>query len=301
MSREAHIDNLDRLTVLHSQLMDEALVELENAAASIVAALPVNSGKLYDLEAAISARQELQQAMTNNFMNNAQSIVDSYDEAVGTLASLYQEVLVTGVLTATQSESIRQLKFMSFQGFEEIANAHLELMAREVYQSTLTGRAVNESVQAIRHAINGVYIQSNDDEAQALVDFISKNRDDSTKAAQVNKAIDLLHSTYSRDRLGNNLRRYANSYAHDSLMQFSASANMAIVADLEIDRWEYYGDVIKDSRDWCVEHDGQIMTTQEIRDEWASRSWKGKSSGDPFIVRGGYNCRHHFVAVVDKP
>ena len=299
MSREAHINNLDRLADLHSQLMAEALVELENAAAEIVSALPVNSGKLHDLEAAILARQELQQAMTNNFMNNAQALVDSYDEAVGTLAGLYQDVLTTGVLAATQSESIRQLKLMAFQGFEEIATAHLELMAREVYQSTLTGRAVSETVQAIRHAINGVYIQSNDDEAQALVDFISKNKDDVTKAAQVDKAIDLLHATYSRDRLGNNLRRYANSYAHDALMQFSASANMAIVADLGIERWEYYGDVIKDSRDWCIEHDGQIMTTQEIRDEWASRSWKGKSSGDPFIVRGGYNCRHHFAAVVD--
>ena len=299
MSRVAHIDNLDRLAILHSQLIDEALVELEQAAAGIVSSLPVSSGKLHDLEAAIAARQQLQKAMVDNFMTKAQAVVDSYDEAVETLASLYQTVLTTGVLEATQAESIRQLKFMAFQGFEEIATAHLELMAREVYQSTLTGRAVSETVQAIRHAINGVYIQSNDDEAQALVDFISKNRDDVTKAAQVDKAIDLLHATYSRDRLGNNLRRYANSYAHDALMQFSASANMAIVADLGIERWEYYGDVIKDSRDWCIEHDGQIMTTQEIRDEWASRSWKGKSSGDPFIVRGGYNCRHHFAAVVD--
>lgn len=300
MSKVAHIDNLDRLAILHSQLIDEALVELEQAAAGIVSSLPVSSGKLHDLEAAIAARQQLQKAMADNFMSKSQAIVDSYDEAVGTLASLYQDALSTGVLTATQSESIRQLKLMSFQGFEEIANAHLELMAREVYQSTLTGRAINETVQSIRHAINGVYIQSNDEEAQALVEFISKNKDDAAKAAQVDKAINLLHSTYSRDRLGNNLRRYSSSYAQDALMQFSASANMSIVADLEIERWEYYGDVIKDSRDWCIEHEGRIMTTQEIRDEWASRSWKGKSSGDPFIVRGGYNCRHHFAAVVDK-
>jgi len=299
MSKVAHIDNLDRLAILHSQLIDEALVELEQAAAGIVSSLPVSSGKLHDLEAAIAARQQLQKAMADNFMSKSQAIVDSYDEAVGTLASLYQDALSTGVLTATQSESIRQLKLMSFQGFEEIANAHLELMAREVYQSTLTGRAINETVQSIRHAINGVYIQSNDEEAQALVEFISKNKDDAAKAAQVDKAINLLHSTYSRDRLGNNLRRYSSSYAQDALMQFSASANMSIVADLEIERWEYYGDVIKDSRDWCIEHEGRIMTTQEIRDEWASRSWKGKSSGDPFIVRGGYNCRHHFAAVVD--
>ena len=31
------------------------------------------------------------------------------------------------------------------------------------------------------------------------------------------------------------------------------------------------------------------------------RRWgkKGKAAGDPFIVRGGYNCRHHFRPVLD--
>jgi len=299
MTAATHSNNLDRLADLHSQLMGEALLELENAAAGIVSNLPVQNGKLHDLNAAIFARQELQQSMIDTFMSNAHGIVDSYDEVVETLITLYQEVLEDGILPATQAESMRQLKTMAFQGFEEVANAHLELMAREVYQSTLTGRAINETVQSIRHAINGIYIQSDDDKAQALVDFISENKDDITKAAQVNKAVDMLHAVYSRDRLGNNLRRYANVYAHDALMQFSASANMSIATELEIERWEYYGDSITDTRQWCKDHVGRIMTTQEVRDEWASASWQGKSAGDPFIVRGGYNCRHHFVPVVD--
>jgi len=299
MTAAAHSKNLDKLADLHSQLMDEALLALENAAASVVLNLPIQNGKLHDLKAAIFARQELQQAMVDNFMSNAQGIVDSYDGAVETLMGLYQEILEDGVLPVTQAESMRQLKVMAFQGFEEVANAHLELMAREVYQSTLTGRSINETVLSIRHAINGVYIQSDDAEAQTLVDFIRDNKDDAAMVDQVDKAVDMLHSIYSRDRVGNNLRRYARAYAHDSLMQFSASANMAIAADVEIDRWEYYGDSILDSREWCRNHAGRIMTTEEIRQEWASTSWQGKSAGDPFIVRGGYNCRHHFVPVIE--
>ena len=299
MTTAAHSKNLDKLADLHSQLMDEALLALENAAASVVLNLPIQNGKLHDLKAAIFARQELQQAMVDNFMSNAQGIVDSYDGAVETLMGLYQEILEDGVLPVTQAESMRQLKVMAFQGFEEVANAHLELMAREVYQSTLTGRSINETVLSIRHAINGVYIQSDDAEAQTLVDFIRDNKDDAAMVDQVDKAVDMLHSIYSRDRVGNNLRRYARAYAHDSLMQFSASANMAIAADVEIDRWEYYGDSILDSREWCRNHAGRIMTTEEIRQEWASTSWQGKSAGDPFIVRGGYNCRHHFVPVIE--
>jgi hypothetical protein len=29
----------------------------------------------------------------------------------------------------------------------------------------------------------------------------------------------------------------------------------------------------------------------------ANRSWRGKKSGNPLIVRGGYNCRHQFSYV----
>ena len=30
---------------------------------------------------------------------------------------------------------------------------------------------------------------------------------------------------------------------------------------------------------------------------WQSRSWSGKKSGNPLVVRGGYNCRHQFSYV----
>ena len=34
---------------------------------------------------------------------------------------------------------------------------------------------------------------------------------------------------------------------------------------------------------------------QEIRDIWNNQGWQGKSTGDPFIVRGGYRCRHTWI------
>ena len=38
---------------------------------------------------------------------------------------------------------------------------------------------------------------------------------------------------------------------------------------------------------------GGLFTKDEVRKLW-QRSWKGKQPGDPFIVRGGYNCRHQW-------
>lgn len=299
MTAAQHSQNIDRLEALHDELISNALFDLEEKAAEIIANLPAKNGKLYDIQAAVFARQELQQSIIDSFLTTADEVVRTYDQATATLIGLYQDVLEDGVLPTTQLDAINQLKQLAFSGFEDVASTHLEVMAREVYQSTLTGRSINESIKSIRHAINGVYIKSNDDEAQALVAFVEEFRDDVTKKAAVDKAIDKLHTIYARDKVGNNLRRYATSYAHDSLMQFSASANVSIGNELGIDKWEYYGDSIRDTRDWCRNHAGRIMTTQEIRDDWATNDWQGKAAGDPFIVRGGYNCRHSWVAVID--
>jgi len=84
---------------------------------------------------------------------------------------------------------------------------------------------------------------------------------------------------------------------HDSLTQFDASVNMAAAKEADVQEWEYYGDVIRDTRPWCQKHVGKVYTEDEIRDLWANNSWQGKSAGDPFIVRGGYNCRHQWLPV----
>ena len=41
-----------------------------------------------------------------------------------------------------------------------------------------------------------------------------------------------------------------------------------------------------------------IYTIEKIRKEW-SGDWQGKQEGDPFVVRGGYRCRHTWLPVAD--
>ena len=45
----------------------------------------------------------------------------------------------------------------------------------------------------------------------------------------------------------------------------------------------------------CID---KIYTEEELRRIWKG-SWAGKSEGDPFIVRGGYRCRHTWLPVVE--
>lgn len=69
--------------------------------------------------------------------------------------------------------------------------------------------------------------------------------------------------------------------------------------EFEIEEWEYAGSLIKDSRKWCVDHVGKTYTMEEIQ-EWNDRSWKGKKEGNPFVTRGGWNCRHRWLPKVNE-
>jgi hypothetical protein len=294
---DRHIDNLERLADEHVARLDEALAALEVDAIRIANNLPTEASNLVDLDAAIAARAEFRQSIQANLMTEVDALVDNYDEAAASVMTLFTQN--SDELMLGQAENISQLKRLSFQGFEEIANTHLETISRNVYQATIAGKPITDVVMDIRHSINGVYIQSNNIKAQELVDFIRENRDDAAKAAMVKEAVDKLHTIYARDRVGNNLRRYAVAFAHDSLMQFSASVNISTALELGAEKWKYYGSSVRDTREFCSNNAGKIFTTEEIREKWANESWSGKSAGDPFIVRGGYNCRHHFRPVFD--
>lgn len=86
-----------------------------------------------------------------------------------------------------------------------------------------------------------------------------------------------------------NTRRVDNAY---TLLATRASGVEA--------RFRYVGGIIAESRPFCRQHDGRTMTEAEIRRIWSTQNWQGKSPGDPFVVRGGYNCRHMFVPVRDE-
>ena len=286
-----HARIIERLGDTHEARLQEALRRLEERVVGIVSTAPTKAGKLFDLEWAISARTQIQSVLEQEYLAEVQAVIGNYDEAVAsaqTMIGAYTD------FTEIDSAVIRNLKRLSFQGFEAIGAEYLDVMANEIYQNTLTGRPVADSIKTLRHTINGVYIESDSAEANKLVD-IAKNATGKTQQ----EAIDKLHTLYARDRVGNNLRRYASQMVHDSLMQFDSSIVTSAGKEAGAEKWKYYGSVIRDSRDWCKEHAGKTYTEEEIREMWANNSWGGKAPGDPFIVRGGYNCRHHFRPVFE--
>ena len=198
-------------------------------------------------------------------------------------------------LTQVDLATINSLKTQVFQGFEDIAERFLKVINDEVYQSIIAGRPFDDMVANIRAHINGVYQKSNISEINNLVDFINENKFNAKMKVEVEEAIRKLHTQYAADRSGNNLRRYAGQIAHDSVMQFHGQFTVKKAKDSGLNHFRYTGTLVRDSRPFCRNMVNKTFTETEVRDIWNSRSWAGKSTGDPFIVRGGYRCRHTWI------
>ena len=286
-SDNQHARFLEALGEAHEKRIVEALAALEARLAKLIAQAPLKQGALFDLEWAIAARKDILAAIQTEYLTESSRIVDEYTKAATSAAQMLNEY---GDFVGITDDVIRALKTQSFQGFQDIAGTFLNELATELYQNTISGRSIDESILAIRQKINGVYAQSDQVEIQKLVNIANAG------GAAAEEAISKLHSIYAADKLGNNMRRYASQMVHDSLMQFDASIVTKTGMESGADAWLYYGSNINDTREFCRNHSGKTYTEEQIREIW-SGNWAGKSSGDPFIVRGGYNCRHHWRPV----
>lgn len=91
------------------------------------------------------------------------------------------------------------------------------------------------------------------------------------------------------DRLPAIVQRLRRAY-DQTLITFTS----VLTKNLGGARYLYTGGLIPSSRPFCTTHNGAVYTQQEIDSIW-NGSWQGKAPGDPFVVRGGYNCRHFFI------
>jgi len=281
---------LERLGDSHQQRITQFLQVTENDLANYLQTAPSTDGAMFDVEWAINARAEMRRILEEDYLEEVQDMLGDYNAVARRQLKMLNNF---GKFTRVAPEAIAGLQQLSFQGFEALADQQLETLANGVYQSALTGRNKDDFIQEVRGQINGIYQASDQEEIRQLVE-VAQN---STGAAQ-QAAVDRLHRIYASDRLGNNLRRYATGYATDSLNQYSATLTLTTANEQGIDTFEYYGDVIRDSREFCKKHVGKEYTADEIRKIWEG-SWSGKAAGDPFIVRGGYNCRHQWLPVVE--
>ena len=288
---------LDKLADQHEQRIIDVLYRLEEDVIKEVTR--ATGGKLVSQRLAIQLQPAIRNLVENTFLDEADTIInEEYNKIAKEVLDTFGEMPIPKKfksLTEVDLTTLNALKTQSFSGFEDIAERFLKVINDEVYQSTIAGRPFEDMVSNIRSHINGVYKRSNTAEINELVDFINENKFDNSKRSQVEDAVRKLHTQYASDRAGNNLRRYASQIAHDSVMQFHGQFTVAKAKEAGLTHFTYTGTLVRDSREFCVSMLNKTLTEEQIRDMWNNRSWQGKSTGDPFIVRGGYRCRHTWI------
>ena len=289
---------LDKLADQHEQRIINVLYELEN---DVIKAITQATGGSLEVETrlAIQLQPQLKAVIESTFLNEADLIInEEYNKIAKEVLDTFGKMPIPNKfknLTNVDLQTITSLKYQAFAGFEDIAERFSKVINDEVYQSIIAGRPFDDMVSNIRGHINGVYQRSNINEINNLVDFINANKYNNAKKQQVEDAINKLRVQYAADRAGNNLRRYASQIAHDSVMQFHGQFTVKKAKDSGLKHFTYTGTLVRDSRPFCINMVNKTLTEKEIRNVWNNQSWEGKSTGDPFIVRGGYRCRHTWI------
>jgi len=288
---------LEKLADQHEERMINVLYRLEEDIIKEVSR--ATKGQLVSQRLAIQLQPRIRNIIQSTFLNEADLIInEEYNKIAKEVLDTFGEMPIPKKfksLTEVDLETINALKTQSFSGFEDIAERFLKVINDEVYQSTIAGRPFEDMVSNIRSHINGVYKKSNSREINELVDFINENKFNENKKSEVEEAIKKLQTEYGADRAGNNLRKYAGQIAHDSVMQFHGQFTVAKAKEAGLTHYRYTGTLVRDSRPFCQSMLNRVLTETEIRDIWNTQSWAGKSTGDPFIVRGGYRCRHTWI------
>jgi hypothetical protein len=290
----------------------KTLDKIEREVIGTASRLPLTDGKLIELQSAIAIRPQIKAILEREYLawsdtvvregfNKQAKRIEKAFKRIGNIPVEFQE------LTKGDLALIQNLKQQYFTQFKDVSNTFTRKLADKVYQNTLIGSEFAVLEKELRQTINGIYASSDDPEVQRLINYIKENEtsDNPTIQAKVDKSVQTLQSKFATDRAGENMKRYAGQILNDSLRDFDSTLNFNKSQEAGLTYVKYFGDVILTTREICRnvingvynKRSGGLFTVDEVRELWASRSWSGKKSGDPLIVRGGYNCRHQWSYV----
>jgi hypothetical protein len=286
------------------------LDRIEREVVSLASRLPLTDGKLIELQSAIAIKPQIKAILEREYLKWSDTVVregfnkqakriEKAFKRIGNIPVAFQEI------TKGDQALIQNLKQQYFTQFKDVSNTFTRRLSEKVYQNTLVGSEFAVLEKELRQTINGIYASADDPEAQKLINYINKNKFDKSKRTIVEQKIQLLQSKFARDRAGENMKRYAGQILNDSLRDFDATINFNKANDAGLTYVKYYGDVIPTTREHCRniingvynKRKSGLFTIDEVNSLWTSRGWKGKKSGNPLVVRGGYNCRHQWSYV----
>ena len=174
-----------------------------------------------------------------------------------------------------------------------------EDVVKTVVLGTVAGVGTQVLVNQVRGRISGIHMDSNDPTVRKAQRKLRKMMKKGGYTAAEYAAVQSL----IKRKLPGNVNTAASVGTRmgtvvDSVVQtFNSTFAKARAKRNNIETFEYVGPLGPTSRPFCQGMVGSIMEEEEINGIWDSESWTGKEPGDPFVVAGGYKCRHYWNPV----
>ena len=138
-------------------------------------------GRLIELQAAIAIRPKIKAILDREYLAWSDTVVregftkqakrvEKAFKRIGNIPLEFQE------LTKGDLALVQNLKQQYFTQFKDVSNTFTRRLSEKVYQNTLVGNSFVELEKELKQTINGIYASSNDAEANRLIDFINKAR-----------------------------------------------------------------------------------------------------------------------------
>ena len=227
---------------------------LENLEEEIISTISrATEGELISTRVAIELRKDIKRHIQETYLFEADTIIREYDKIVNEFLNEFGTLNIPDKFKSLTKIDLETINALKYQSFSGFED--------------LANRYLTDiSSNVYQNAIAG----------RSFRDMV---KDIKGKV------------TGLEDRAGKPMSSHAGQLAHDSIMQFDAQFVKAKASSAGLDHFRYAGTAITTTREFCKRHIGQVYSEKQIRSIW-SGSWTGKSSGDPFVVRGGYRCRH---------
>ena len=281
----------------HTEVLESTIKDFEGAAADTTRALENRIAELiqggdtsrtsivgaYETHANIAAQN------ANNLLAlSADTVANQTEAGIGT-GGVPEDNAVENLLVEDARGTIR----------ESIMN-HAETVTSLVVAGTLTGIAIDQLTNQARGSVSGLMMSTSDPVTTRLQTRFANMATDPNRNPEeyrnLRKQIqDRLPGITTAGSLSDTLR----GVAEDVVMRFDGAFTANRGQRLGITKWTYEGGVIENTRPWCAGLAGITLDEDEINDLWGD-TWAGKSGDNPFVDRGGYNCRHYWVAVEEE-
>ena len=219
----------------------------------------------------------------NKFQNNIKGVASSVKDISQS----------TGVSSVEDDKAERILVEQSQNTIASEFSGGAEKIMNGIVVGAAAGLATDMIAKQARAAISGVMLTSDDREIRKQQRIMKKK---GATAEEIAAASRVIKQRLTGINTTASLRDLTNRATEQTVMKFDGAYTFGKAKREGKTRFQYEGGIVSESREWCRSHVGETYTEEEIYALWDD-DWQGKEPGDPFVVRGGYNCRHFWIPV----